>query len=646
MIKLKSRPIIWTDSIRMAWDLPADITVSQWADKTRVLDTKTSAEPGQWRTDRTPYLRGIMDAFNDPLVEDITIMASTQVGKTESLLNMMGYVIDQDPGPALLVMPRDEDAKSISVSRIRPMLELSGDLARHFTRNLDDVTKKEIQLDRMIVYFTGANSPAGLAQRPIRYLFMDETDKYPAFSGKEADPIKLATERTRTFWNRKIVKVSTPTTKEGYIYREYEKSDKRKYFVPCPHCGEYQILVWDQVKFPANERDPEVIKEKKLAWYECMFCKGRISDSQKQKMLLQGRWVPEACEINKKGQITFEGVIVEDIPTSSRVGFWINALYSPWLTFSDIAAEWLGSYQFTELLMNFVNSWLAEVWEETLGTKKPEEYGRLAQGYEAGTVPGNVIVLTGGVDVQKDHFYYTIRGWGYHQESWLVMAGRCEEWEDVIRIMFKTLYPSEQPGIQPYPVRLTCIDSGYRPDEVYDVCRHWADLARPIKGKDHLNGIPFRVNNIEKFPGNGQPIPGGLLLWHLDTNYFKDKVARLVKNTSLDSPGGWHLYRDPAEEYLKQFCSEHKVPKRDRNKSRAKTIYEWQPVSSHAATHFWDCEIYGSAAAEMLRVFALVPDQGTQVYRPKEKTEIGRESWISRGSWVAKQGGSWIRRNG
>lgn len=208
-----------------------ELSVSQWADQFRILDPLTSSEPGQWRTDRTPYLRGVMDAFTNPLVERITLMFSTQVGKTESFYNMLGYAIDQDPGPALIVMPREPDCKTVSKRRIIPMLRLSPALQKHISNIGDDTAQMEIALNRMIIYFAGANSPAALSGKPVRYLFLDETGKYPKFSGEEADPVKLATERTRTFWNRKIVDCSTPTIADCYVNREYEKSDRRKYYV-------------------------------------------------------------------------------------------------------------------------------------------------------------------------------------------------------------------------------------------------------------------------------------------------------------------------------------------------------------------------------------------------------------------------------
>ena len=231
-----------------------------------------------------------MDAFTDPYVEEITVMAASQVGKTEGMFNMLGYLIDQDPGPTLVVLPRESDAKSVSYNRVLPMIYGSPVLRNRIPVNSDDITKLEYRFDRMILFFAGSNSPADLASRPIRYLFLDEIDKYPRFSGREADPIKLATERQKTFWNKKTVKVSTPTTRDGYIFREFEKSDQRRFFVPCPHCGGYQILVFGQIKWPEHERSAERIRNERLAWYECEHCKKRIDDYQKQQMLPHGKW--------------------------------------------------------------------------------------------------------------------------------------------------------------------------------------------------------------------------------------------------------------------------------------------------------------------------------------------------------------------
>jgi phage terminase large subunit GpA-like protein len=241
------------------------------------------------------------------------------------------------------------------------------------------------------------------------------------------------------------------------------------------------------------------------------------------------------------------------------------------------------------------------------------------------------------VDVQKDHFYLTIRGWGLYQESWLILAARAETWDEVTEIIFKTLYPAEDPGIEPFGVRIACIDTGYRTDEVYEVCRLWRGVARPIKGQSYISGVPFKVSSIDKFPGSGRSIPGGLVLWHIDTSYFKDKISRLVKNTQANSTGGWHLHKDPHEEYLRQFCGEHKIIIRDKKTGRARE--EWRTISVHTQSHFFDTECYAIAAAEMIRVFAMQED-GKRIY-PKQDTESLKQSIAK--NWLPRRTG-WIKR--
>jgi len=570
-----------------------------------------------------------MDAFNDPMVEEITLMKATQLGGTEAIYNMIGFIADQDPGPSLVVMPREADTKSASQNRVKIMFESSSVLKAHLPALADDITKLEYHLDNMILYFAGSNSPADLASRPIRYLFLDEVDKFPRFSGREADPIKLATERTRTFWNRKIVKVSTPTTRQGYIFREYEKSDRRRFYVPCPFCGEYQILVFNQIKWPEGERDAEKIKVNRLAWYECQHCNEKIMDHMKAAMVLHGIWAQEGVEIAPDGHI--RGDIVE----SGHRGFWLSSLYSPWLNWGDIASEFLRSKDYIELLMNFVNSWLAEIWEEKAEESKPERLATLAGIYPEGVVPGGVLVLTAGVDVQKNHFYIVIRGWGYGEESWLIRACRVESWEGVVAILFMTNYPHEGRE-KSLPVRLSCIDSAYRTDEVYEVCRKWRDVARPIKGHDHLPGMPYRVSHIDRHPESGAVILGSLSLWHVDTSHFKDKINRMVHAVPGD-PSQWHLFRNPSDEYLRQFCAEHKIIERDRKTGRTKE--EWKLISSGTLNHYLDAEVYAASAADMIRVSALREDEKPLTYQPRKSSFAKR----NHSGWIRRSGERWLR---
>ena len=594
------------------WVLPVKMTVSEWSDQFRRLEVKTSAEPGQWATARTPYLKGIMDAFTDPYVDEITVMAASQVGKTEAMYNMLGFIIDQDPGPTLMVSPRADDAKSVSYNRVRPMIECSPVLSKYIPINTDDITKLEYHFDRMILYFAGSNSPADLASRPIRYLFLDEVDKYPKFSGREADPIKLASERQKTFWNKKTVKVSTPTTREGYIFREYDKSDQRRFHVPCPHCGKKQVLLFGQIKWPKEESSAERIKNNRLAWYECGHCKKRIDDIHKQKMMLAGEWISEKGEHNRNR------------------GFWVSSLYSPWLTWSDIASEFLKSKDYVELLMNFVNSWLAEVWEEKIEETTVDKVRNLARDYDQGVVPDEVLVLTAGVDVQKDHFYYVIRGWGYYEESWLIRADRVEYWDDIIDCLFKTEYRRVS-SAETLNVYMSCIDSGFRTDEVYRFCREWPDKTKAIKGLEEITGGRFyRANKIDINSRTGAVIPGGLALWNLNVTQYKDKINRLVTSKN---PGKWHIFKNPADDYLMQFTSEHKVLIRNRTTGKAKEV--WQKKKEAAANHYLDAEVYALAAADIIRALNMRKEDAPRVHQP-----VTDES--GRGGWLRKTKGSWI----
>lgn len=624
---------VWTPEEQAAWKLPENITVSEWADRERVVSPLVSPEPGPWKTSRVPYMRAIMDAFSDPLVEEITIMAASQVAKTESFFNMVGYAIDQDPGPALIVFPSEDLAASTSANRIKPMIEQSPSLARHLKSEGDEFTKLEYRLKNMIVYFAGANSPASLSSRAIRYLFLDEVDKFPRFSGKEADPIKLAGERTKNFWNRKIIKVSTPTTADGFIYREYNRSTREVYQIPCPHCGAYQELKFAQIKWPKKVRDPNKILDDRLAWYECEHCQDHIRDSEKIRVMGDGIWTPDGWTVDKNGELN--GYI-----RSSHRGFTVSALYSPWLTWDKIAAEWLGSHKRPELKLNFINSWLAEIHQETIEETDSIMVDSLISEYPEGYPPEGSMVLTAGVDVQKDHFWFVIRAWALNEESFLIRCGRVESWAEVTKVLFKTQY--QKPNGENLGVRLACIDSNYRTDEVYEYCRKSREIARPIRGQRSIAGVPYRSTRIDRNPRTGEIIKGGLLLWNIDTSHYKDKISRMTSPVeSEDGSGKWHLYAGISDQYKEQFCSEHKVKEVVNRKTGAdRTV--WKKKPGVIDNHLFDCEVYSVSAADMLRVAYMTPDEGDQnVYRPNRKPPSSASGARGGGEWMRKKN-NWL----
>ncbi len=589
---------------------PENLTVSEWADRYRVLDEKTSAQPGPWKTSTTPYLQGVMDAFNDPDIEEIIFCKPTQVGGTETLNNMIGYVIAQDPAPALVVYPTLELAEFASKNRVQPMIDLAPVLKQryHFRESKD----LELQFDSMYIVLAGANSPASLASRPIRYLFLDEVDKYPPRSGKESDPISLARERTKTFaYNKKIFMTSTPTVKTGNIWTAKENADElRCYYIPCPHCGQYQKLSFKQIKWPKGVKEPADAQD--LAWYECQYCKEKITDAHKPAMLRNGRWEAE----KKKGQY------------SRKVAFYINTLYSPWVRFGDVAYEFLKSKDFPDLLQNFVNSWLAEPWEDTQVKINKQLVLERQSGYEEGVVPDEAVLLTGGVDVQRGMLYWTIRAWGPLLTSWNIAHGIAMSFEDIEVIMNTTF--SKRDGTQ-YQVNLCAIDSGDQTEDVYDFCAMNQDWAIPVKGSSNPMLSRYRISTIDKINSKAY----GMRLVLVDTSQYKSMIAARLNRPN--GKGSWMVYQGCDEEYAEQVTSEHKVLV----KKGDKQIEVWQPKTPTAANHYLDCEVYAAAAADLLHVRYL--QEETPAEEPSRKPEPTQNGFIKTdGSWINQKGG-WIR---
>lgn len=580
---------------------PEKLTVSEWADRYRVLDSKTSAEPGPWSTDRTPYLRGVMDAFTDPRIEEIIFVKPTQVGGTECLNNMFGYVIDQDPNPALVVYPMLDLAEYTSKNRLQPMVKLSPTLNERFKE--EDSKLLELQFDGMYAVVAGANSPASLSSRAIRYLFMDEVDKYPKSAGKEADPRALARERTKTFpFNKKIMQTSTPTLKSGPIWQAWLGADvKMFYYVPCPHCGQFHTLKFKQVKFDSSLSPEEA---RGTAFYECESCKGQIRDGHKPLMLRGGNWRTESGS-TKPG---------------SKTAFHLNAIYSPWVRFGDVVYEFLISKRSREELMNFVNSWLAEPFENTQVKLNSDKVLERASEYEEGIVPDKTILLTGGVDVQKDRMYYTIRAWGENMESYNVRHGVVETWtqiEDVMNISYCTRDGTE------FFVNLTAIDSGYNADETYDFCARNSEWAVSIKGSNTPLPTKYRHTKIDR-EDKGMY---GISLYHVDGGYYKDFISGRVAR-SKDEPGGWFVYAGCDLDYAEQITAEEKVLE----KSGRRDVEVWRPKTAHADNHYLDCEVYAAFAADCLGIRYL-RYEAPEAPKPAENKTKGN-NWVGGGKWL------------
>ncbi len=311
-----------------------------------------------------------------------------------------------------------------------------------------------------------------------------------------------------------------------------------------------------------------------------------------------------------------------------KVGYHLNSIYSPWLTFGDVAAEFLNSKDFPEKLRNFINSWLGEPWRDKASSLKSDVVLEKQADNERGQVPEDALMLTAGVDVQLDHFWWEIRAWGEKITSWLVDYGRCETWTELEEVLVNRRYRNALD--QEFIVSLALIDSGFRTDEVYEFCSYFPDVAKPSKGASTRLTAPFTISKIDK---SGYQ---GLNLYNIDTHYFKDFIAgRLQKEPG--EPGAWMVFRDCPREYAEQITSEQKVVSQNRKTGRV--TEEWVPVSSQAQNHLLDCAVGSAAAAEIMGVRYLQKPTETRPRRENDENAAAPR----RGQWVPSRP-SWFQR--
>ena len=453
-------------------------SVSEWADSNRILVSESSSEPGRWRTDRAPYQKEIMDAFTQPGIWQIVIMASAQVGKTELELNMMGRAIDVDPGPMLFVQPTDGFAEDFSKRRVAPMIRACPALQRKVYEAKSRDAGNTITMKTFpggSVAFTGANSPTELAGRPVRYVFMDEIDRFPASAGTEGDPLELAERRTETFrHNRKVVKTSTPTIKgASKIEKAYMLGTQEEWHTECPHCKKFSFIRFDNIKFDKEEYKDEGGERnyhvRNVRW-QCPLCQGETKEYDTKRC--PAKWVaknPEAVEAGVRS-------------------FRLNAFMSPWSDWTDICRSFLKAHDDPELLKVFVNTMLGESWEMRDRSGAPEMLFNRREIYNA-EVPTGVLVMTMGIDTQDNRLEYEVVGWGREEQSWGiakgVIPGRAdapEVWEEIDDLLDREW---QLPNGMKMRILASFMDSGgHFTQEVYSECaRRQAKRLFAVKGE-------------------------------------------------------------------------------------------------------------------------------------------------------------------
>ena len=584
----------------LAFRPPPRLMVDEWADQYRVLQAGTSRQPGPWRTATTPYLREVMQAYNTPEIRHIVLCFGTQLGKTETLYNILGYIIDLEPYSTLLIYPREPDAKTISRSRLQPMIAECPSLAEKIPEKNEFYQTLEMYFPGMVLYMVGSNSAAALSQKACRNILRDEIDKYPPNVGKDADPLSLSEERAKSFWDiRKIIDVSSPTLEDYGVWKQLQKCEKiLEYVVPCPSCRKPIPLLFPNIKWKSPEdQDGEEDWKAKInmarttAWYECQVCGAKIKDESKMAMLKEGEW-------RSRGSATKK---IESI------GFVLNSLYSPWLTWGEIAEVFLvaererketGSLQ---ALQNFINGWLAEPWKQLVD--KPAE-GELRDHISPSPrreVPEACLALTAGVDVQQRGFYFTVWGWEPERKgSHLVDYGFLLDWNDVYNLIFNMEYVQGEKG-KKLKIFRAAIDTGGsitgegwgKTAEIYEWLRkNSRGTIFGVKGMSRKADPNVHVNHtiIDRLPGkHGKRFAGSLSLFMLDTNYFKEAFFNRLQNAEEGGNQVIHFHKDTRRDFIMQILSEEK-----RIDKRGKV--EW--VQVRRDNHYLDCTIYAMACTE------------------------------------------------
>ena len=597
-----------------------------------MLSPEGSAEVGKWRTSRVPYLRAIMDAFSHPEVERVSVQKPSQIGYTEALNNVVGFVIDQDPGPILMVQPTVEMGKDWSKRRLANMLRdtpcLQDKVKDPRSRDSGNtITDKQFPGGQIAV--VGSNSAAGLAARPIRWLLFDEVDRFEASAGSEGDPIGIAEKRTVTFHNRKIALGSSPNLKgSSRIEKSFSESVRHYYLVPCPKCGELQRLIWKNAAgeyclvLGRNERTGRV----EWAKYQCQCCSVLIDESEKYRMAAEGEWWHE----------TPEGDLKPGVQWARHVGFRVDIFYSPWKEWAVIGQEFIEAKESPELLHSFFNGTIGDSWEETLERLDPDSLKGRRETFVA-EVPAGVAILTAGVDVQQDRLELEIDGWGKGQECWKThyrIYGDPlgdEVWERLNAYLTRPYQHELGPTVR---IRACAVDTNYLSTEVYKFCR----------GKLRQGVIPMRGLSQRGRPLIGKPPKKpnrhGVKLVPLGTDTAKDVLFARLR---VKEPGpGYIHFASPTDtggddEYFAQFAAEVVVWRREQGR-RVRKYLQRRPrneaidlgVLNLAALYWLGANVYDRLDKWLDKLKAEAAEQVDQ--KPPQKSvrqPKRRKNWVT-----------------
>ena len=588
---------------RRAWRPPPRLTLSEWADAHFYLSAESSAQAGRWST--LPYQREWMDSITDPKVTHVTVMKSARVGYTKVMNAAVGYYIDQAPCPILVVEPTVDDAKGYSKEEIAPMLRDCPRLAAIVFEEAEEVGPRDSgntilhkRFPGGVLSMVGANSGAGFRRISRRVVIFDEVDGYPVSAGSDGDPIKLGTKRTEYYADRKIIAGSTPLIAgRSRIEELFNQGDGRRYFVPCPHCGHFDHLVFTERDSGGHwlQFDPDAPEG---AHFVCSRNGCVIEHKHKRDMIAAGEW---------RASRPFNG--------HASFHIWAAYSYSPNATWAQLAAEFLEAKRGgREQLKTFINTVLGETWQESGEAPEWERLYQRREHYRAGTVPPGVRFLTAGVDVQKDRWVFEVVGWsGREKESWSIDSGVIPgdtsneaHWSALDALLERTYEGAD--GLT-RSIMMLAIDSGFNTQTVYNWGRrHERNRVVAIKGVSSQRTLISSPTAVD-VKLNGKRIARGYKVWPLGVDVAKGELygwLRLQPPTDgTPLPPGFCHFPELGPDYFKQLTGEHLVSSVKKN---GFTVHEWQLIPGRE-NHFLDCRIYARAAAAILGVDRMAPAQ-------------------------------------
>lgn len=644
------------------------LTVTQWADGKRFLSSKGAAEPGKYTSKRTPFMVDIMDALSPShWAQKIIFAKSAQVGATEAGINWIGHVIEVAPGPFLAVQANETTAKRFSRQRIDPMIEASPSI-RDIVAPAKSRDSGNTQLEKSFpgghLIITGGNSAAGLRSMPMRYVHLDEVDAYKDDLDDEGDPVTLAEARTNTFGRRKKIFISsTPTVKgASRVESEFDLTDQRRYFVPCPHCLGVQHLRFERLRWEKGQ--PRSVR------YVCEHCEEPIRERFKTWMMdpVNGaHWAPTA-----------DPEAVAKAREACVIGFHINGLYSPigWLSWEAIARMFESAKGKDAQLKAFKNTVLGETWEEKGEAPDWQKLYERREPWMAGIVPPGGLVLTMGVDVQRGsggqgRLEADVWAWGRNGESWLIdhftLDGdvtKDDVWDALTALCGQT-FDHAATGI-PMSIARVGIDTGdgTTVDEVYRwVRRMGRGQVVALKGKGGFDrNSPVDGPTFVDVNEAGKKIKRGVALWNVSVSVFKLETYRMFRlgvptDEELEQGGGWptgfiHIGQGITAEWFKQATAEHLVARKNKRTGFSKS--EW--IKSRERNEALDCRVYARSVAWLmgmdrwddkrwadLEAQLVVPDVAAvgepagkpnrRVRREKTNKRAGNDWFGSQGKW-------------